>query len=109
MAAAILLSLAFSALAFDDGARASAIYEPESGTFLFEKNADERRLIASTTKIMTAVVVMEHMKMNKKARISRRAARTPYRNLYMKRGDRYYVRDLFKAMMVSSCFLLTSS
>lgn len=83
-------------------ARSACIYCMDTGEVVYGKNMNKRLPMASTTKIMTAVVVMEHMKMNKKARISRRAARTPYRNLYMKRGDRYYVRDLFKAMMVSS-------
>ena len=40
-------------------ARAMALYEPESGTFLAEKNADERLPMASTTKIMTALVALE--------------------------------------------------
>ncbi len=83
-------------------ARSACIYCMDTGQVIYGKNMEKRLPMASTTKIMTAVVVMENMKMNKKVRISRRAARTPYRNLYMKRGDRYYVKDLFKAMMVSS-------
>ena len=83
-------------------ARSACIYCMDTGEVVYGKNMKKRLPMASTTKIMTAVVVMENMKMDKKARISRRAARTPYRNLYMKRGDRYYVKDLFKAMMISS-------
>lgn len=83
-------------------ARSACIYCMDTGEVIYGKNMNKKLPMASTTKIMTAVVVMENMSMKKKARISRRAARTPYRNLYMKRGDRYYVKDLFKAMMISS-------
>lgn len=83
-------------------ARSACIYCMDTGKVVYGRNMKKKLPMASTTKIMTAVVVMENMKMTKKARISRRAARTPYRNLYMKRGDRYYVKDLFRAMLVSS-------
>ena len=44
----------------DISAAAAFAYEPVTGTVLYEKNADERMLVASTTKIMTALVVLEN-------------------------------------------------
>ena len=41
-------------------AGAAAVMHVETGTMVFEKNADTPMLIASTTKIMTALVVLEH-------------------------------------------------
>lgn len=51
------------ALALDDPqiqGTAALLVEPETGTVLYEKNADEQRYPASMTKIMTALVVLEH-------------------------------------------------
>ena len=44
----------------DNAARAAIVVHPETGTVLYEKNADARLGIASTTKIMKALVVLEH-------------------------------------------------
>lgn len=102
MAAAILLSLAFSALAFDDGARASAIYEPESGTFLFEKNADERRLIASTTKIMTALVIIENCGLDEIVTVPKACESVPGTSLYLRGGSQYTVLELLYGILLES-------
>jgi D-alanyl-D-alanine carboxypeptidase len=45
----------------------------DTGTVLYEKNADERALIASTTKIMTALVALEHCALDGRRRSGRRA------------------------------------
>ncbi|MBR2879624.1 MAG: D-alanyl-D-alanine carboxypeptidase, partial [Oscillospiraceae bacterium] len=41
-------------------AEACVLMDAESGTVIYEKNPDSRMLIASTTKIMTALVALEH-------------------------------------------------
>lgn len=51
------------ALALEDPAIAAAaaiLVDPSTGMVLYEKNADEKRYPASTTKIMTAMIVLEH-------------------------------------------------
>jgi D-alanyl-D-alanine carboxypeptidase len=57
---------------------------------------------ASTTKIMTAILLIESGKLNKKTKISKKVAETPYGNLNMKKGDVYRNSDLLKAMLVAS-------
>lgn len=42
-------------------AEAALLISPDSGMVLYEKNADERRYPASTTKIMTALLVLENV------------------------------------------------
>ena len=42
-------------------AEAALLISPDTGLVLYEKNADERRYPASTTKIMTALLVLEHV------------------------------------------------
>ena len=61
LTAALLLPLyALSAVADTTvSARHAALYEPVTDTFLYEKNGDDRAPMASTTKVMTALVVLE--------------------------------------------------
>jgi D-alanyl-D-alanine carboxypeptidase len=40
-------------------AEAAVLMDMESGEFVYERNADKRMLIASTTKIMTALVAID--------------------------------------------------
>ena len=58
---ALLLSLpALPVRAADCAAASMILYAPETDTVLAEKDADARKLVASTTKIMTALVTLEH-------------------------------------------------
>ena len=52
--------LTCQALAIGTSAASAVLIEQNSGRVLYEQNADEERLIASITKIMTAVVALEH-------------------------------------------------
>ena len=45
-------------------AKAAILIEAQSGRVLFEQNADERLPVASTTKIMTALIAVEHCGMD---------------------------------------------
>lgn len=59
----VLCSLIPAAFAIEDPAiqaTAALLADPESGMILYEKNARERRYPASTTKIMTALLTLEH-------------------------------------------------
>lgn len=61
----VLCTLTPAALAIEDPniqATAAILADPESGMILYEKNAREKRYPASTTKIMTALLVLEHCK-----------------------------------------------
>ena len=61
LAISLLCAPCARAAGTDNAARAAIVVHPETGTVLYEKNADERLGIASTTKIMTALVVLEHL------------------------------------------------
>jgi D-alanyl-D-alanine carboxypeptidase/D-alanyl-D-alanine endopeptidase (penicillin-binding protein 7) len=56
---ALLLSCSFSAFALPFGSQHALVFEEESGKVLFEKNADAVVPIASLTKLMTAMVVLD--------------------------------------------------
>ena len=60
-AALVLPALSLNASAVGEiGAASAIVIEPRTGAVLYEKDPDRRMLIASTTKIMTALVVLEH-------------------------------------------------
>ena len=59
LAAACVLSLVPTAGAVGTSASAAILMDAESGRVLYEHNAHEPRLIASTTKLMTALVALE--------------------------------------------------
>lgn len=84
-------------------ARAAVLYQPETKTFLYEKNANEKRPMASTTKIMTALVTLENVKdLSEPVRIDPSAIGTEGSSAYLKDGDTVTVQELLYALMLRS-------
>ena len=83
-------------------ARAAVLYEPESGSFLYEKDADVRLPMASTTKIMTALVVSESADMSEEVVVDGRAVGTEGSSAYLREGDVYTVEELLYALLLQS-------
>lgn len=86
----------------DVSARCAFLYEPRSGAVLYEKNADERMLIASTTKIMTALVTIERCDLDESVRVKPEHAAVEGSSMYLKPGGDYTVRDLLYGLMLVS-------
>ena len=82
--------------------RAAIIYDRTSGTILFGKNEDEKRKMASTTKIMTAIVVLENSNLDDIVTVSSKAAGTGGSRLGLKTNDKISVRDLLYGLMLCS-------
>jgi D-alanyl-D-alanine carboxypeptidase (penicillin-binding protein 5/6) len=82
----------------------SAIVETmDTGKVLFEVKADTRRPMASTTKIMTAVLVLESgVDLNSTVKVSSRAATTWEPSAWVRTGDVLTVKQLFYAMLLRS-------
>ena len=74
----------------------------EDGQCLFEKNADARHLIASTTKLMTALVVLENAELTDHVQILERHCLVEGSSMYLKPGESYTVRELLLGLMLSS-------
>ena len=83
-------------------ARAAALYEPESNRFLYEKNAEERLSMASTTKIMTALISLEHLDLNEEITVDERACGIEGSSVYLKPGEVLTAEDLIYALMLGS-------
>ena len=83
-------------------AKSAILVDAGSGRVLFEKNADERSLIASTTKIMTGLLVCEAGELEREISVPPEAAGVEGSSLYLKAGERITVRELLYGLMLRS-------
>ena len=83
-------------------ATAAALVDADSGRVLYGKNADTPMAMASTTRIMTCIQVLEHCSLDETLTVSSYAAGMPQVKLYIKQGEEYTVRDLLYSLMLES-------
>ncbi|MCH5341915.1 MAG: D-alanyl-D-alanine carboxypeptidase [Acetatifactor sp.] len=83
-------------------ATAAALLDADSGRVLYGKNADTPMAMASTTKIMTCIQVLENASLDETLTVSAYAASMPQVKLYIKKGEEYAVRDLLYSLMLES-------
>ena len=83
-------------------AKAAVLYEPETETFLFSKNSDARLPMASTTKIMTALVAIERENLDTKITVDSRAVGIEGSSAYLKAGEVFTLKELLFALMLQS-------
>lgn len=73
-----------------------------SGRVLFQRDPDKRSLIASTTKIMTALVVCEQCNVLDRMRIPKEAVGIEGSSMYLKEGEILTLQELLYGLMLSS-------
>lgn len=83
-------------------ARAAIIYDRTTKEVIWGKNENSKRAMASTTKIMTAIVVLENSNLSDVATISKKAANTGGSRLKISTGDKISVNDLLYGLMLRS-------
>lgn len=83
-------------------AAAATVMHVETGTVVFEKNADGQMLIASTTKIMTALVVLEHCALSEPVEILPEYTAVEGSSMYLRAGETYTVEELLYGLMLAS-------
>lgn len=83
-------------------AASAILYEPETGTVLFEKNADDRRLIASTTKIMTALLALENRALSETVTIPAECGYIEGSSMHLAVGEEYSLEELLYGLMLES-------
>ena len=103
-AAAALLAAAvfFPIQARAVSARRAYVLDALSGRVLFERSAYERSLIASTTKIMTALIVCEQCNVLDRMRIPREAVGIEGSSMYLREGEILTLQELLYGLMLSS-------
>ena len=79
-----------------------ALLDPVSGELIAEKDADTRRPMASTTKIMTALIVLERCDLEATVTVDQRAVGVEGSSIYLFAAEQIKVRTLLYALMLSS-------
>lgn len=78
------------------------LMDADTGEVLYAKNEHLPHANASTTKILTAIVSMEHARTTNKVKVSAYAASQEPTKLYMQEGQIFYMKDLWYSLLVAS-------
>ena len=85
-----------------DGARSAIVMDARDGAVLFRKDPDERRAIASTTKMMTALLAIEHSRPGEVFTAPAYNAQPAESQIDLSPGERMTVHDLLRALLLES-------
>lgn len=88
--------------AINVSAGSAVVMDAHAGKVLWEKNAQAKSLIASTTKIMTALVVLEHSPLDETVTVSAEAVGVEGSSMYLAAGEKLTVEDLLYGLMLLS-------
>lgn len=82
--------------------RSCVVLDRNSKMILYGKNEKNQVKMASTTKIMTAIIVIENHSLDQTVEVSKKAAGTGGSRLGLKTGDKITIRDLLYGLMLCS-------
>lgn len=99
---AFFATVIFSESTLNLSAKSAVIYEPVTKNFIYSKNADQRLPMASTTKIMTALVALENFSCDKIVSIPGEAVGIEGSSLYLKQDEKFTMKDLITGLMLRS-------
>lgn len=88
--------------AVSTSATSAILVDADSGRVLYEQNADAKMLIASTTKILTALVAIREGDLSDMVKVSREAAYTEGSSMYLKEGEQLTLETLLYGLMLCS-------
>lgn len=98
---AIVLLCLPTAWAADTSATAAILMDGDTGEVLYEKNPDRQMLIASTTKLMTTLVVLERGGLGDVVTVTQQHI-AEGSSMYLKPGDRVTVEELLYGLLLCS-------
>ena len=99
----ILLSvLPCQAAAVSTSAVSAVLMDADSGRVLYSQNADARMRIASTTKLMTALVAIRRADLSMVCTVGRDAAGVEGSSMYLKAGEKLTLETLLYGLLLSS-------
>lgn len=82
--------------------RAECVTEISSRRFLHERNAESSLPMASTTKVLTAIIILDDCDINETVTIPKEAEGTEGSSVYLRAGDQYTVEELLYGLMLRS-------
>ncbi|MBQ9011711.1 MAG: D-alanyl-D-alanine carboxypeptidase, partial [Bacilli bacterium] len=103
----IIPSISAEELKLAENAKSAILIEASTGKVLFEKNADEKRVPASMTKMMSMLLIVENiengvLKWDQKVTVSENASGMGGSQILLETGEKMTVRDLFKGVAIAS-------
>lgn len=103
VAVGILTAILFLPVkAVDISAECAILIDAETGRVLYEKQPEQKSLIASTTKIMTALVICEQTNVLDRVKIPKEAVGIEGSSMYLKEGEVLTVQELLYGLMLQS-------
>lgn len=99
---ALVVLLPFNVSAVSTSAKAAILINGDTGEVIFEQNADERLPMASTTKIMTALLLCESGDLKREICVTAEMLRVEGSSMGLLAGDRITLRDLLYGLMLAS-------
>ena len=85
-----------------DTAKSSIVMDLDSGRVLYESNADEKRLIASITKIMTCIIAIEQGDLNSDVEAGEEILKMYGTSIYLELNEKMKLIDLLYGLMLRS-------
>ena len=98
LAAVLLLPVRVNAIS----AGSAVLMDAKTGRILYEKDPHNRHLIASTTKIMTALIVCEQCNVLDRMRVPKEAVGIEGSSMYLREGEVLTVQELLYGLMLHS-------
>lgn len=99
---ALTFSPAAISLTAEADGRAESVVELSTGRALYSRNADQKLPMASTTKIMTALLIIEDCNLDEVITVPDEAVGVEGSSIYLKRGEVISVKDLLYGLMLRS-------
>ena len=98
----VIVLFPISCFAVTDTARSTIAMDMDSGRILYEKNANESRLVASISKIMTAVIAIENGNLDDVVEVGEEVLSMYGSNIYIELGEEITLRDLLYGLLLRS-------
>ncbi len=101
----LIIALSFACTVYAGiytSASSAILIEAESGDVIFEQNADEKLPMASTTKIMTALIALENRTLDADVTVSPSAVGVEGSSVYLSANEKLTMGDLVYALMLES-------
>lgn len=98
----ILMLIPLNVYATEVTASSACLMDMDSNRILYEVNPNEKRLIASVTKIMTAVVAIESGRMNEVVTVGEEVLTMYGSNIYIELNEQMTLRDLLYGLLLRS-------
>jgi len=87
---------------FSVAAKGAVLIDADSGRVLFAQNADTRLPMASTTKVMTTLLALEHARLDEPVTAGKNASGVPGTSLYLSEGETLSMEHMLYGLMLRS-------